>query len=230
MAEFINTIDVLGDDAVIDSIIDRTITEFKDDQITKVGDYAFNSCTALTEVDLPNATNIGNDSFQNCSSIQGIALPNVTYLGNNAFKNAAPCVIRLPKWTSNGIFPFIQTKAIGIVAPILTTLGDSMFRFAYSLQYAEFGSLTAIAGNHHFANAPLTVLVIRTNKMCTLASTSSFSDSAIAKGTGHVYVPRALVDTYKAATNWSTYAAQFRALEDYTVDGTITGELDESKI
>lgn len=39
-----------------------------------------------------------------------------------------------------------------------------------------------------------------------------------------------LVDTYKADTNWSTYAAQFRALEDYTVDGTITGELDESKI
>lgn len=49
-------------------------------------------------------------------------------------------------------------------------------------------------------------------------------------GTGYIYVPRALVDTYKAATNWSTIADQFRALEDYTVDGTITGELDESKI
>ena len=34
----------------------------------------------------------------------------------------------------------------------------------------------------------------------------------------------------QAATNWSTYAAQFRALEDYTVDGTTTGELDETKI
>ena len=30
MAEFINTIDVLGDDAVIDSIINRTIAEFKE--------------------------------------------------------------------------------------------------------------------------------------------------------------------------------------------------------
>jgi hypothetical protein len=39
-----------------------------------------------------------------------------------------------------------------------------------------------------------------------------------------------LVDEYKAATNWSTYAGRIRALEDYTVDGTITGELDESKI
>ena len=41
MSEFINTIDVLGDDAVIDSIIDRTITEFKDNTLTTIGQYAF---------------------------------------------------------------------------------------------------------------------------------------------------------------------------------------------
>lgn len=54
--------------------------------------------------------------------------------------------------------------------------------------------------------------------------------SPIAAGTGYVYVPRNLIDQYKAATNWSAYAGQFRALQDYTVDGTIDGELDESKI
>lgn len=48
---------------------------------------------------------------------------------------------------------------------------------------------------------------------------------------GYIYIPRALVgDIYKYAANWSVFAAQFRSLEDYTVDGTITGELDESKI
>jgi hypothetical protein len=66
--------------------------------------------------------------------------------------------------------------------------------------------------------------------MCPLWNKNSFDSSSIAKGTGYVYVPRSLVDSYKSATNWSTYANQFRALEDYTVDGTITGELDESKI
>ena len=34
----------------------------------------------------------------------------------------------------------------------------------------------------------------------------------------------------KTASIWSTYASQIRALEDYTVDGTVTGELDPSKI
>ena len=47
---------------------------------------------------------------------------------------------------------------------------------------------------------------------------------------GYIYVPRNMVDTLKSATNWSTYADQIRALEDYTVDGTTTGELDESKV
>ena len=31
----------------------------------------------------------------------------------------------------------------------------------------------------------------------------------------YVYVPKALVGAYKSATNWSTYANQIRAIEDY---------------
>jgi hypothetical protein len=46
----------------------------------------------------------------------------------------------------------------------------------------------------------------------------------------HFYVRRALVDEFKTATNWSTYADMYRALEDFSVDGTATGELDMNKI
>lgn len=44
---------------------------------------------------------------------------------------------------------------------------------------------------------------------------------------GYVYVPRDMIETLQSATNWS--ALQFRALEDYTVDGTTTGEFDDEK-
>ena len=63
-----------------------------------------------------------------------------------------------------------------------------------------------------------------------LSNTSAFNSTPITFGTGYIYAPRALVDSYKAATNWSTYADQICALEDYTVDGTTTGALDETKI
>jgi hypothetical protein len=45
---------------------------------------------------------------------------------------------------------------------------------------------------------------------------------------GYIYVPRAMIETLSSATNWS--ALQFRAIEDYTVDGTTTGELDLAKM
>ena len=73
-------------------------------------------------------------------------------------------------------------------------------------------------------------MIIRSETICTLSNKNAFSGSSVASGTGYIYVPKDLVESYKTATNWSTYATQFRALEDYTVDGTITGELDESKI
>ena len=51
--------------------------------------------------------------------------------------------------------------------------------------------------------------------MCELDDTSVFSDTPISKGTGYIYVPKALVESYQAHEKWSTYADQFRAIEDY---------------
>jgi hypothetical protein len=48
-----------------------------------------------------------------------------------------------------------------------------------------------------------------------LASPNAFNNTPIKSGTGYIYVPATLIDSYKSATNWSTYAAQFRAIEDY---------------
>lgn len=44
---------------------------------------------------------------------------------------------------------------------------------------------------------------------------------------GYVYIPRAYMNIIPNETNWSVL--QFRALEDYTKDGTTTGEFDDEK-
>ena len=54
-----NTIDVLGDDITARAIIDGTITEFVDDELNMILNYAFRDCFYLTSVDLPKATSIG---------------------------------------------------------------------------------------------------------------------------------------------------------------------------
>lgn len=95
---------------------------------------------------------------------------------------------------------------------------------------ADFPKAKEIGMEAFKSTSSLKALILRNNSIVTLGYTNALQMSGIAVAVGYIYVPSALVDIYKSATNWSTYATKFRALEDYTVDGTITGELDESKI
>jgi hypothetical protein len=143
--EFINTVDVLGDNAVTDSFIEGTITELRDEYITIIGSSAFVDLKSLTLVDFPNLSRIKGAGFWSTVKLDAIILRNP-------------------------------------------------------------------------------------NVVCILESAGAFYWSSLYNGTGYVYCPAARLAEYQQATNWSTYAAQFRALEDYTVDGTIWGDLDENKI
>ena len=111
------------------------------------------------------------------------------------------------------------------------TIGSSAFENCSNLTSVDFPIATSIGGSAFQYCSKLTSLILRkSDTICTLSNANSFYNTLIESGTGYIYVPRALVDSYKAASKWSTYANQFRALEDYTVDGTITGALDSSKI
>ena len=55
--------------------------------VTSIGISAFNRCTALTSVNIPNrVTSIGGSAFQSCSSLTSVNIPNsVTSIGSSAF-------------------------------------------------------------------------------------------------------------------------------------------------
>ena len=85
MDDFINTIDILGDDAVTDSIIDRSIVEFKDNNITTIGSYAFYGCSNLATASFPAATTISGYAFNGCSNLTTASFPVATTISNAAF-------------------------------------------------------------------------------------------------------------------------------------------------
>ena len=80
----------------------------------------------------------------------------------------------------------------------------------------ENNRVTSIGTYAFYSCSALVTVILRyTDAVCTLAGTNAFTSTPIASGTGYIYVPSALIDSYKAATNWSTYADQIRAIEDY---------------
>ena len=163
---------------------------------------------SITEISSSSVTSIGGSAFQDCSSLTMLDFPVATSIGNYAFQDCSSLTTAdFPVATSIGNYAFYNCKKLTMLDfPVATSIGSSAFRTCSKLKS----------------------LLLRGNNVCTL-NKNAFVATPIVSGTGYIYVPSALIEKYKKATNWSTYAAQFRALEDYTVDGTVTGELDPAK-
>ena len=230
MSEFINTIEVLGDEATMDAIIERTITEFRDDMLTSVGAYAFYGCAALETADLPNVATINREAFRGCSALENFNFSNVTTIGHYAFDVTKFTSLYLPKCTSVGESAFASCTSLRKVTKLAGSIGKLEYDYCTSLEILDVHQATAIDWNVNRANKKFKALVIRTPSVCSAASSDILGNGCFTSGTAYAYVPATLVDSYKAATNWSAISSQIRALEDYTVDVTLTGELDESKI
>lgn len=114
------------------------------------------------------------------------------------------------------------------------SVNTTAFQNCTSLENLDLPVCESITQNAFNGATALKHLILRKEAVCALGNTSAFTNTPIASGEGWVYIPSSQLAGYQAGTNWSTMyssnASLFRALEDYTVDGTITGALDESKI
>lgn len=183
--------------------------------ITKNGMYNVLSCY-LVDVKVP-------DSGEDVAALLGdtmTVLDNsiVTSLRTRACQGATKLVTaNLPNVTSLGSYAFYQCSSLVTVKlPKLTSVSTQVFYSCTKLQHADCGNLGSLTAQTFNACSALTELILRkTGSICTLSNANAISNTPIGKGTGYVYVPAELVDTYKTATNWSTFEAQFRAIEDY---------------
>ena len=286
MSEFVNTIDLLGDEVVTKALVEKTIAEFNDDVLTRVGNYAFYECSSLAGVNLPNATMVGERAFQNCKSLTSVDMPNVTTVRSNGFDGCTNLArINMPNLTGlegyvfqncsslarvdfplvKGNLPFAFTGCSSLTSaklrsatalsatfykcsnltevdvPSVTQVG-SAFKDCTSLAFVDLPIVTQIASQAFYGCVSLKTIALRSTTLCTLSATDAFSGLNESTRTpfyqggtgGTLLAPSALVENYKTATNWSVIWGyghnRFLALEDYTVDGTITGEIDWDKL
>ena len=156
-----------------------------------IGSQAFNDCSSLQSVSIPHSvTSIANYAFAGCSGLTSVIIPeSVTSIGNYVFRGCSGLTsVSIPE--------------------SVTSIGDLAFDGCSGLTSVSIpGSVTSI-GDHAFIGCSnITTLII---SMTTPPSfTSCFSNSTVYK---HIYVPSNLVDTYKAADGWKTYASIIEAI------------------
>lgn len=98
------------DDGSFRGVIERTATNpTLPSDLTKIGDYAFNSCSSLALTSLPaGVTSIGSSAFANCSSLALTSLPaGVTRIDSYVF-NGCKGIISI---TFEGTPTYIDSSA-----------------------------------------------------------------------------------------------------------------------
>ena len=199
------------------SVMNKTITTLDDStnrEIKNVRGDAFLSCSALTTVKLPACTTIETDAFRSCTSLTTVNLPVCTSIGITAFRSCTSLTtVNLPVCTSIGAMSFDSCTSLTTVnLPACTFITIFAFSGCTSLTTVNLPACTEITSGAFSGCTSLTSITLSSSTVCKLSFEDAFEDTPIASGNGYIYVPANLVDTYKAASRWSTYANQIVAI------------------
>lgn len=226
-----------GDNALLYSILDRSVEEFNDSTIENIGDYAFYNCTKLTKTILPNVKELGGYAFKQCGELSEVSIPSLLQMKGETFRdckslvsvsfeNATRCSSRefygctslvsvnLPKiangvGTSPSIFENC-TNLKNVNIPSWDLIAQSTFKGCTSLEILDCPNVYRIITQALMNASALSLLVLRrTQSTVTLDNIAAFSGTPFYEGGtgGTVYVPAALITQYQQATNWATLYA-----------------------
>ena len=156
--------------------------------VTSIRAYAFDDCYSLSSITIPNSvTSIGAYAFYRCYSLASITIPNgVTSIEESAF---TLCIILKSITIPNGVTSIkesVFTSCYSLTSIIIqngvTSIERRAFAYCYGAAFYDFTTYTMVP---------------------TLAIANVFNGIS---ADCQIRVPASLVDAWKAATNWSTYA------------------------
>ena len=198
--------------------VERTLSgSYTNDRVTSVSSYGMAGFPNLTYAKFGAAVTIGAFAFSSGTSlVDGIDLPLVEYIDGDSE------------------FGGLKTKKL--VFPSCTYLGFRCIRGCSNLAEIDFHSRVTLGGSalHDGSEENLRVVVFRSTEGLSICQKDL--GTPFVSGDGYIYVPKTMDDgtdgitAYEADTSWSKYSGHFRYIQDYTIDGTLMGELDRDKI
>lgn len=183
-----------GDADKTAAFLDGTITAYSNSELTEIREKAFYGCIKMKSVDLPNVIKLGADAFNTCKWLETVNIPKITAIPYQCFYYGFSLPDKL-------VFPVCKSVA------------------GYVISYAETKVLDILGGGQiesfaFYRASYFTTLILRnTETITTLQSAPSSIWQDYTSVT--VYVPDALLENYKTATNWAKMAGQIKALSEY---------------
>ena len=140
----------------------NSITSFDELQhftgLTSIGSFAFDGCSGLTSVTIPNSvTSIGDCAFRSCSSLSSVTIPNsVTSIGDLAFYgcNGLTSAIIGEGVTSIGYDAFYNCSGLTSVTigNSVTSIGNSAFSYCSGLTSVTIPNSVTSIGSYAFSH------------------------------------------------------------------------------
>ena len=192
--------------------------------VTNIPHYAFYYCYALNRISFPNVTAIQSHAFEYCVSLSEAYFPKVKTVGSAAFYRCTSLSsVSFPEVTTLMHNVFMSCPLKKLVLPKVSSMYSGITNTAMEVDLGE----KAIIGAQAFYNdIDLFSLILRDDEMTTLNNTNALQRTPIEYGYGKIYVPGSLVSSYRAATNWATYAQQIDSINNYTGGAPVGGITD----
>lgn len=234
-------------DDTLGKLLTGTLEDYTNKDVTSLNSSAFYNALGTATLNFPNVTHVGEtqhtfpgSTFLNYEG--DIVLPNIHGLsGGKNFMGSGIKTVHWENWgvdeKSNsgvGSQEFSGCKSLESVyidgSNALYNHGGPQvaygaFQNCTSLRTVELKKTNAkanydIASSAFSGCSSLTKLVLDSGGTLykwNLSAANALQGTPIAAGTGYVYVNDNLVESYRAATNWVTYADQIRPLSELEV-------------
>lgn len=217
----VGKVNQIQDDVIFNSILSDSVENLYNDKITKVNQYAFYCDKSITgTIEFPNVITLDDYSFASMKNIKKFIGNKVEAIGANSFNASLIEEICCRKLTSLGSQCLIGCNKLKKCYIPLGIFSGAMCISSTSLEYLCVQARDYVSGNSLNIKNDLNAKMIVLNclKLVTCSSIANFPSYALTEGECYFYVPSSLVETYKTATNWSTYANRIRAIENYKTE------------
>jgi len=218
------------------SVVDRSVTEITAQDlgnITRIGEYAFDSCTSLINLGIPSSVRtIGQYAFSGCLSLTNIFIDDIvdyckiecdigfssspfTAAKNLYINNELVMDLVIPDSVTE-IKP--QSAFMGnpsftsiTIGNGVTTIGQSAFSGGFSTNMTLItliigNGVTTIGQSAFSGHGALTSIRISATTPPTLANANAFNNT----NNCPIYAPYNSVNAYRTATNWASLSSRIQ--------------------